>query len=60
MKMENEMPLPKPPKNHICPHNDWVGCDHMTCNKCGWDPTVAAKRKKKNRELYGHLVYDGR
>ena len=42
----------------ICPYNYQIDCEHMTCDKCGWNPDVAKKRVQEamknmcNSKLY--------
>ena len=39
----------------VCPYNKEVDCDHANCQKCGWYPPVAKKRKEEimnNIKLY--------
>jgi hypothetical protein len=39
--------------NIICPHNWEVRCQVAKCEKCGWNPEVAARRLLKlKEELY--------
>ena len=37
----------------ICPHNREVRCWTQTCDKCGWDPEVAKRRKIAIEEELG-------
>ena len=35
----------------VCPYNNEVDCESMTCECCGWYPPVATQRKKEIMEL---------
>ena len=38
----------------ICPHNSGIECSNQECERCGWYPPVAEKRK---REVMGLKKY---
>ena len=35
----------------VCPYNHEVDCESMTCERCGWYPPVAEKRKEEIMKL---------
>lgn len=32
---------------NLCPHNAGIECDTPTCERCGWYPPVAEKRRRE-------------
>ena len=46
--------MPNKAKPRPCPYNAEVGCIHLErCERCGWNPMVAAQRKKQIRKKLG-------
>ena len=40
----------------VCPHNKEVECDNATCERCGWYPPVAEKRKEETMKLRKYVI----
>ena len=40
----------------VCPYNKEVDCDFADCQRCGWYPAVAKKRKEEVMELRQYRV----
>lgn len=38
------------PVVEVCIYNDGVDCMDKQCDRCGWNPAVAAMRKEKQRQ----------
>lgn len=47
------MELKRDSGGYICPYNDKCRCEDLKCSKCGWNPKVDEKRRKKLRNGSG-------
>jgi hypothetical protein len=40
---------------YICQYNPECECEELKCSKCGWNPSVSARRQRVQRERSGLL-----